>query len=46
MQQLSMLSAPMEHVLLSIYCTTIVKLFYAYCERQLANLIVYPSHPP
>ena len=36
-----MLSAAMEHVLLSIYCTTIVKLLYAYCERQLANFIVY-----
>ena len=45
MQQLSMLIAAMEHVLLSIYCTTIVKLSYAYCERQLAIFIVYPSHP-
>ena len=33
------LYAAMEHVLLSIYCTTIVKLLYAYCERQLAIFI-------
>ena len=41
-----MLSAAMEHVLLSIYGATIVKLLYAYCEWQLANFVVYPSHPP
>ena len=43
MQQLSMLSAAMEHVLLSIYCTTIVKLLYAYYERQLAIFIICNS---
>jgi hypothetical protein len=43
MQQLRMPSAAMGHVLISIYCTTIVRLD---CEQQLVNSFVQSSHPP